>query len=222
MSNNYKFCIQDAETAQKVIGWVRAGRGLRVWKSHDIGAGRPDLLMPGDVEEKPHWAYCSYDSCTLDEIEYDERNVLKIPDEFFPECERCKGSGKRTYDDLRQARKSDESNEVLRGLCNIVEVDEHHFRCTFCYGCGRTRERFKIKVKRQYWGGWEPVGGVKFGDGVWEPPVKVAKMMKRIADHYKVKLSDIKWDWGYAEDNAAEVTFYTSAPIPLSQSVLAK
>lgn len=41
----------------KVQSWLDSGRGLRVWQSHDIGAGRPDMLTPGDATEKPHWAY---------------------------------------------------------------------------------------------------------------------------------------------------------------------
>lgn len=41
----------------KVREWLDKGRGLRVWVSHDLGAGRPDILTPGDVERAPHWAY---------------------------------------------------------------------------------------------------------------------------------------------------------------------
>ena len=54
------FSIPDKDTAVKVIGWYASGRGIRVWKSHDLGANRPDLLTPADSTEKPHWAYCSY------------------------------------------------------------------------------------------------------------------------------------------------------------------
>ena len=41
----------------KVRSWIESGRKVRVWVSHDIGAGRPDMLTPGDVETPPHWAY---------------------------------------------------------------------------------------------------------------------------------------------------------------------
>jgi hypothetical protein len=41
----------------KVREWIDAGRGVRVWESHDIGAGRPDMMTPGDVTMPPHWAY---------------------------------------------------------------------------------------------------------------------------------------------------------------------
>ena len=40
----------------KVRQWLEAGRGVTVWESHDIGAGRPDMLTPGDGQ-RPHWAY---------------------------------------------------------------------------------------------------------------------------------------------------------------------
>lgn len=49
----------------KVAEWLEAGRGLRVWQSQDLGAGRPELLTPGDVESEPHWAYKGGGSAVL-------------------------------------------------------------------------------------------------------------------------------------------------------------
>jgi hypothetical protein len=41
----------------KVREWFAAGRAVRVWRSQDIGAGRPDMLTPADCMDAPHWAY---------------------------------------------------------------------------------------------------------------------------------------------------------------------
>ena len=208
------FTVRDKATADKVVSWVKDGRGVRLWKSHDLGAGRPDVITPGDVDEKPHWAYCSYHDIGLNDIEFDERHVMAIPPEWFPECRMCKGTGRRSYEALSLIRGQTVA-ETKREVGSWCEpVDEDHFVCTYCHGARHEVERFKIRVERKYWGGWEPVGGVKFGDGTWEPPRKVARMLKKLSAHYKRQ--DIKWDWGYAEEmSMAEVTFYYSAPVSL-------
>ena len=51
-----KFTV-DQNAAIKVREWVRAGRGLRLWHSVEIGAQRPEQLTPADVTTPPHWAY---------------------------------------------------------------------------------------------------------------------------------------------------------------------
>lgn len=56
-----KFTV-DQNTAVKVREWVRAGRGLRLWRSVEIGAQRPEQLTPADVTTPPHWAYTLYES----------------------------------------------------------------------------------------------------------------------------------------------------------------
>jgi hypothetical protein len=55
MSTQTLYPIMDE--SGKVREWFAAGRAVRVWASHDIGAGRPDMLTPGDVQTPPHWAY---------------------------------------------------------------------------------------------------------------------------------------------------------------------
>jgi len=40
----------------KVRTWLDQGRGVDVWASHDIGAGRPDVFTPHGAPQ-PHWAY---------------------------------------------------------------------------------------------------------------------------------------------------------------------
>lgn len=51
-----KFTVTQ-ESAPKVREWVRSGRGLRLWRSVEIGAQRPEQLTPADVTTPPHWAY---------------------------------------------------------------------------------------------------------------------------------------------------------------------
>lgn len=209
----YLFTVRDRETADKVISWVKAGRGIRLWKSHDLGAGRPDVVTPGD-SDKPHWAYPAYQDITLADIEYDEQHFLPIPPEWFEKCQKCNGTGLRTYADLAQVR--NESIEQTKKACtHVIPHDEDHFVCTYCQGDKYDVKRFKIKIERKYWGGWEPVGGTKFGDGSWDPPAKVKSMLKKLSKHYG--RTDILWDWGYPEEgNMAEVKFYHSRPVCLA------
>lgn len=210
----YLFTVRDRETADKVISWVKAGRGIRLWKSHDLGAGRPDIVTPGD-SEKPHWAYPAYQDITLADIEYDEQHFLPIPPEWSEKCPCCNGTKVRTYQSLAEIRK--QSISEVKEQCGVfaVPVDEDHFVCTYCHGLGHEVKRFKIRIERKYWGGWEPVGGTKFGDGSWDPPAKVKSMLKRLSKHYG--RTDILWDWGYPEEgNMAEVKFYHSQPVCLA------
>jgi hypothetical protein len=55
MSTQTLYPIMDE--SGKVREWFAAGRGVRVWTSQDIGAGRPDMLTPADCTDAPHWAY---------------------------------------------------------------------------------------------------------------------------------------------------------------------
>ena len=52
------------DASGKAHEWLRAGRGLVIWESHDIGAGRPNQLTPADhvTDEQ---ANASHDRCTL-------------------------------------------------------------------------------------------------------------------------------------------------------------
>ena len=208
----YLFTVDNRETADKVLSWAANGRGIRLWKSHDLGAGRPDMITPGD-SGSPHWAYPNYAEIQLSDIEYDERNVLPLPCEWFDKCQKCEGSGLRTYAELAQVR-NETVDQVKKACTHVIPHDEDHFVCTWCQGDRHEVRRFTIRIERKYWGGYEPVGGTKFGDGTREPPAKVASMLKKLRKHYN--RTDIKWDWGYPEEgNMALVTFYYSSPVGL-------
>jgi hypothetical protein len=74
MSTQTLYPIMDE--SGKVREWLAAGRGVRVWASHDIGAGRPDMLTPGDVQTPPHWAYPRHASIvyTVEQVTFFERS----------------------------------------------------------------------------------------------------------------------------------------------------
>jgi len=75
------------DTTGTVRKWLTTGRGVAVWTSHDIGAGRADVLTPADhvceqlltcasvnavpLCRKPHWAYMP------------ERALLTVDDALF-------------------------------------------------------------------------------------------------------------------------------------------
>lgn len=70
-------CLADSD---KVRVWFKTGRGLRVWQSADLGAGRADMLTPGDCETSPHWAYPIEHSRVYQEHEvtfYERLQVVK-------------------------------------------------------------------------------------------------------------------------------------------------
>lgn len=55
-------------------------------------------------------------------------------------------------------------------------------------------------------------------DGDHEPPAKVAKMLKRLQDHYE--RMDIKWTWDHLEEYMmAPIRFYHDSPVTLDQLV---
>lgn len=203
-----KFTITSRETAEKVLKWHAEGRGLKVWKSHDLGAGRPDMLTPGDAE-KPHWAYCSFEEVTPADVEFDERTTVELPPEWFDKCGKCEGSGVRTYQELAEVRK--ESVEETKQKCtHVTPVDSDHFVCTYCHGKKYDIQQFKVRVKREYWGAVVPTSSTR-----------INAMLKKLGKHYDRK--DIQWELGYTEENAmAEVRFYYSTPVALSESELVK
>jgi len=64
------------DTTGKVQEWMKRDGKVRVWVSHDIGAGRPDIFTPEGTVASPHWAYPSHAS-----------KVLNAHDvEFYAKC----------------------------------------------------------------------------------------------------------------------------------------
>ena len=211
------FSIPDKDTAVKVIGWYASGRGIRIWKSHDLGANRPDLLTPADAE-KPHWAYCSYVDVTPEQIEVLDREYYVQPASIFPDCDRCRGTGRRSWADLAEIRKQtiEACMKDLKDRSFAFDDDGDTFRCNCCKGEGVSRQRLMVRVQREYWGGTTPVGATRYGDGSIEPPRKVAKAIKLIEAVNGI--TGLKWDWGYPEEgNMAEVTFFLEQSCLLSE-----
>jgi len=52
----YEIRVISEEEAQKVWGWMEAGRGIRCMGSADLSSAGDRAFVPGD-REKPHWKY---------------------------------------------------------------------------------------------------------------------------------------------------------------------
>ncbi len=208
----FKFHVPLSE-AHKVLSWVKDGRGVKVWKSHDIGAGRPDQLTPGD-SKPPHWAYPESTPIELSEIGVFDRTPVVPPPDWQPLCAQCKGVGYRTYADVAAIRQ--ESVEECKAALTKPgsawadrQRDEHSFTCNSCDGTGHQRFTMYIKLKWMYYGAWVPAGNAL--------PAKVGKMLERLTKHYGIKRGDLKWDFELVDHNEGQVFFFTEKEIPFPE-----
>lgn len=203
-----KFTITDPQQAQTVLGWVKAGRGVKLFKSHDIGAGRSDLLCPGDMA-CPHWAYPESAAIELNEIEVCDRTPMLPPPEWTGECQICRGVGHRTYAEIAEIR-SESVDECRARLTSqhqwaALQRDNDSFTCNTCDGTGHERFVMYIRVKRQYWGAITPI---KLG-----VPHKVSKVISKLAEHFNIDRSLIKWDFDVVDNGTGRVFFFTEKSI---------
>lgn len=67
----------DSAIADKLLGWIGAGRGVRRWVSEEIGNTRPDMFTPADNETPPHWAYPLTSSQVLDPALVDAEQLVE-------------------------------------------------------------------------------------------------------------------------------------------------
>lgn len=51
----YSVYVADREQGEKVLSWLREGRGVKVWGSQDLGTAGRTFYTPGDAN-KPHWS----------------------------------------------------------------------------------------------------------------------------------------------------------------------
>jgi hypothetical protein len=150
----------------KVRKWFATGRGVVMWSNQEIGNPRPEKITPRLSEDlttetgKPHWAYDNPVVLQPSDIDVITREPLALPPEWFPVCEHCHGTGRRTIASVVAAR-----GEVTEsGLAEMRESMKDHswgpireddtFDCNYCNprGCGYIVKCPKVRFASRYWG----------------------------------------------------------------------
>jgi hypothetical protein len=204
-----KFVLSPDE-AIKVRGWITSGRGVARWTNKDLSCmSRPDMVTPGDSETAPHWAYVGQkEAMALSDFEVITETVVVVPPEWFPECERCEGTGKRSIEKLADIR--GESVNTVKFLMSTGAIpfrscgDSEHFHCNSCDGCGHEISLPEFRVKRlpPYRGGGFEIS--KAGQA------KAEKMARRLEDTHDLERGSVKWDWEHRFGGLGQVTrFFT-------------
>lgn len=197
----YKFHVIDEDSLGKVTSWVQAGRGITIWKNLYIGDTAGSQITPGDAD-KPHWKYGDPEPIDPKDIEVEHRVKVDLVPEWYPKCDRCKGSAKRSLQELADIRK--EPIEVTREMTakpdwNWGPIEDDHFPCNYCRGTGHTITRISFKVKRTFYGGL-----VVSDAGKRKSNEMVAKLKK----HHGIK-DEVTWDWEWIDAGMAESHFYS-------------
>lgn len=193
-----KFTITTVEDLDKVISWIKDGRGIKQWFSADLSTPRPDQITPGD-KGSPHWAYTTYKDLDPKDIEVAVRTWVAMVPEWHPKCERCNGTAKRSIAELASIRK--ESFEVTKAFVNSDswhwgKPEGDHFPCNYCHGTGHTITPITFKVTRKFWGQCNvSQAGIR----------KCEAMACKLAKHYGKPIS---WDWEWIGGGMAQAYFY--------------
>ena len=116
-------CVIDSSIAPTILGWIKAGRGVKVWECADLSSGKVGhrMFTPGDTETSPHLSYTL--AGTLDTA------TAKV--ETFTPRETFNGTAKRRYWGMDL---SDASRAKAERLKREVEV----YFFTIQYDWGRT------------------------------------------------------------------------------------
>ena len=196
-----KFTITQNDLDQ-VVGWWKANRGIMLWRNLELGSSRNDQITPADGD-KPHWSMGSVGEIYPHEIKVEFRTPLELPPKWFPKCENCKGTAKRSIQELADIRKETlkETLELtMRSDWRWGPVVDGMFPCNYCNGTGHKVEKIKFRVKHQYWGGYtESASGL----------AKCKKMADGLAKHYGVTAPEkVEYDWNHIGYGMAEAYFY--------------
>jgi hypothetical protein len=200
----YAFTLCDQTSIDNAVKWVRDGRGLRRWVSHDLGEGRPDMLTPGD-SGSPHWAYPESHIETPDNVIVELRVPLTLPKEKGKPCSMCEG--KRCVHNLARLRnESVEQTRIHLKTNSTWGIDESGdtFTCNVCKGLGYIPDSITFRVRRTFWGGWSVSGaGTK----------KCNAMVEFLTKHYGIEApEEVRWDWGLVDNGIGLAEFFKVAP----------
>lgn len=218
-----KFQVTTQE-ADKVRNWFKQGRGCVRWSNLEIGASRPDMITPAmpegetlptnpvdsiDYKLKPHWSMGNPVIMLPTDLEIIDRKPIVEPAEWFPVCERCKGSKVRTIAEmagiwhcsLEDAWKASKGDNWHWGEVS----DEGTFPCNLCNGTGHQFKPLIVRLKREWWGGYSISNTAK---------LKADKLAKRLEKHYG--LTGIRVDWEGYNPGYACIVFYTETVEPFT------
>ena len=204
MTTKFKFTIDKQETLDQVRQWFKDGRGAYRWTNKEIGNPRGDVLTPGDSTQAPHWAYVGQpESVQPEDIEVRLRCPVSLPGAWYPACERCQGTGKRSYQSIADIRGCSDVGAIRQEILNQhnhVIVDDDHFQCWSCGGGGNVIKPPTFKVKREYWGGYTVSDTGKN---------KCNKLCRDLEKHYDLPYSTVLWDYEFIGRGMGQGRFYT-------------
>lgn len=208
-----KFILTEQADVDKVVSWVKEGREIKRWISHDLGAGRPDMMTPGDAGS-PHWAYPESHPEDPENIVVELRTPIILPREKGTECDRCNGTGKRSVHELAAIREEsvEETRQHLKTNSSWgIDDDGDTFNCNMCNGRGYNPEKITFRVKKQFWGGYKVSDtGIR----------KCDEMTEFLKKYYGIQLpEDIRWDWCFDYADIAYAMFYKVTPKLLTEFI---
>lgn len=191
------------DEAERVAGFCREGRGLRLWESQDLSTPRGDMLTPGDAG-KPHWAYADRGLLQPVDVLVEHKNRLEPPVEWYPTCDRCQGTKVRSFKELADIWKQSYGEAlayIKKPGSNWTwgEVVDGYFPCNYCQGSGHTVRPLVIRAKYAGWSGTTLTDKGK---------TEALDMCCRLQEHYNPP-HVVQWDWDWYGHNEVVVTFYS-------------
>lgn len=198
------------DKVEMVRDWFKNRGGVLRWTNKDLGnCGAPDKITPalpeaGETKQAPGWAYVGEAfPVTPEDIGVRTETAVPLPPEWFPKCDRCKGTGKRTIAGLAKARKEtiEETTAFLNSSMGGT-VSGKHFDCWNCNGTGHKERHIRVAVRKKPWIGYDLTDTGK------------AKARKTAA-----KLGpDVKWDFEHVGYGLAHLRFYREKIEPFTVS----
>jgi hypothetical protein len=189
------------EQLADVRSWFANRGGVLMWTNKEIGNSRPEVLTPKTTAEgkpatAPHWAYIGEPvELKPEDLAVRTETTVDPPVDWFPTCEHCKGTGRRSLANLAEARS--EPAEVTHAaiVAGTISVNNYNgvdeFDCTWCQGTGHVERHLTVAVRRKYWG----------YDISETGKARAAKYAKRLGD-------GVRWTWEHVGYGLAELKFY--------------
>lgn len=211
-----KFSITPDKVSD-VRKWIRDLGGVWLWTNKEIGNNRPDIITPqtdesGNPYGCPHWAYVGQPKeISETEIVITTITVITIPPQWFPGCQRCNGTGKRSLQSLADIRHETlaELLDQLPTLHIVRNANGETFDCNQCDGTGYCNDNYTRKfyaaIRRKYWGLDITETGKERGK----------RIAKRLSKHYG---ETVLFDWSYCGFGLAEFSFFTETIAPFTTS----
>lgn len=199
------------EKVEMVRDWFKNRGGVLRWTNKDLGnCGAPDKITPalpepGETKQAPGWAYVGESfPVTPEDIGVRTETAVPLPSEWFPTCDRCKGTGKITIASLAKVRKQTQKQLLADLEAKLVhwEWDGKHIKCWCCDGTGHKERHIRVAVRKKPWIGYDLTDTGK---------AKARKTAEKLGP-------DVKWDFEHIGYGLAHLRFYREKIEPFTVS----